>query len=121
MHSPQLTKKLWTDRLFTDMEVVCGERRFAAHRAVLAAASPVFAAMLSSGMHESQVCEISIGDADERAVQDALESTCTRGSSERMSATGWSCSATSTTSRASWSSRRRWPSPTSRPRTWCRR
>jgi hypothetical protein len=73
MHSPQLTKKLWTDRLFTDLEVVCGEKRFAVHRAVLAAASPVFAAMLSSGMHESQVCEISIGDADERAVQDALE------------------------------------------------
>jgi len=87
MHSQRITQQLWCDRLFSDVEVVCEERcggddaemgntkirRFPAHRAVLAAASPVFAAMLSSDMKESQAREIRIFDSDERSVQDTLE------------------------------------------------
>jgi len=73
MHSQRITQQLWCDRIFTDVEVICCERRFPAHRAVLAAASPVFAAMLSSEMKESQAREITIWDSDERAVQDTLE------------------------------------------------
>lgn len=73
MHSQRITQQLWLDRLFTDVEVVCGERRFSAHRAVLAAASPVFEAMLSTEMQESQTHEIFIEDADERAVHNTLE------------------------------------------------
>merc|ERR1712217_657835 len=61
------------ERLFTDVEVICGEKRFSAHRAVLAAASPVFAAMLGSEMKEGQSREIVIEDADERSIQDTLE------------------------------------------------
>lgn len=72
-HSQRITQNLWKDKRFTDVEVVCGSERFAAHRAVLAAASPVFAAMLSTDMRESQSQEIHILDADERAVQDTLE------------------------------------------------
>merc|ERR1719401_1640183 len=73
MHSQRITRKLWCDRRFTDVEVICGTQRFAAHRAVLAAASPVFAAMLESGMKESEDQQIRIADADETAMQDTLE------------------------------------------------
>jgi len=73
MHSQRITKRLWNDQLFTDVEVVCGTARFHAHRAVLAAASPVFAAMLTCQMKESQGAEILIEDSDERSVLDALE------------------------------------------------
>lgn len=73
IHSQRITRKLWCDRSFTDVEVICGTQRFAAHRAVLAAASPVFAAMLLSGMKEAKEQQIVIEDGDERAVQDTLE------------------------------------------------
>jgi len=72
-HSQQVTSKLWRDKLFTDVEVVCGTQRFQLHRAVLAAASPVFAAMLGSEMAESKSQQIVISDADEDAVSHALE------------------------------------------------
>mmetsp|Transcript_44776 Transcript_44776/g.143426 ORF Transcript_44776/g.143426 Transcript_44776/m.143426 type:complete len:380 (+) Transcript_44776:76-1215(+) len=73
MHSQRITRKLWCDRLFTDVEILCGTQRFHAHRAVLAAASPVFAAMLATDMKESQEQVIRISDADEQAVLDTLE------------------------------------------------
>lgn len=72
-HSQRLTQQLWSERLFADVEVICGERRFPVHRAVLAAASPVFAAMLGSDMIEAQAREIRIDDADEASVQDTLQ------------------------------------------------
>jgi len=72
-HLQRLTQQLWCTRLFTDVEVLCGERRFPAHRAVLSAASPVFAAMLGSDMCEGRAREVRILDAEECAVQDALE------------------------------------------------
>ncbi|CAE8592546.1 unnamed protein product, partial [Polarella glacialis] len=73
MHSQRITRQLWGDRMFTDVEVICGEKRFPAHRAVLAAASPVFAAMLSSSMKEGKEQEIVLHDTDERSVHDTLE------------------------------------------------
>jgi len=73
MHSQQITQRLWTERLFTDVIVLCGDSRLPAHRSVLAAASPVFAAMLSSDMKEGQTQEIRISDCDEQSVQDTLE------------------------------------------------
>jgi len=73
MHSQRITRQLWFDRRFTDVEVVCGTQRFQAHRAVLAAASPVFAAMLDANMKEANEQVIRLQDADERAVQHTLE------------------------------------------------
>lgn len=72
-HAQRIAQKLWQDRLFTDVNVVCDGKRFTAHRAVLAAASPVFAAMLASEMKEGQTQEIHINDAEDRAVQETLE------------------------------------------------
>merc|ERR1719265_714982 len=73
MHSQQITQKLWTDRSFTDVEVVAGTKVFNLHRAVLAAASPVFAAMLKGEMRESKTQTIHITDADENSVEHTLE------------------------------------------------
>lgn len=72
-HSQRVTRKLWCDRVFTDVHVICGTQRFAVHRAVLASASPVFAAMLTTDMQEAREQEIRISDSDERAVEDTLE------------------------------------------------
>jgi len=73
LHSQQVTQKLWKDKLFTDVEVVCGTARFKLHRAVLTAASPVFAAMLGSNMAESASKQIVITDSEEDAVEHILE------------------------------------------------
>ncbi|CAE7221288.1 UBB [Symbiodinium sp. CCMP2456] len=51
----KITRQIWGDRRFTDVEVICGEQHFPVHRAVLAAASTVFAAMLGAEMKESHV------------------------------------------------------------------
>eukprot|EP00927_Polykrikos_kofoidii_P066448 TRINITY_DN62046_c0_g1_i1.p1 TRINITY_DN62046_c0_g1~~TRINITY_DN62046_c0_g1_i1.p1 ORF type:complete len:460 (-),score=62.06 TRINITY_DN62046_c0_g1_i1:37-1224(-) len=75
-HAHRIALKLWQDRVFTDVDVVCDDgrgKRISVHRAILAAASPVFAAMLSSEMKEGQAHEIVISDADERAVEETLE------------------------------------------------
>merc|ERR1711920_1001460 len=73
MHSQRITQQLWGDRLFTDVVVSCGHRKFPTHRAVLAAASPVFSAMLCTDMKEAQAREIEIADADEQTVQEILD------------------------------------------------
>mmetsp|Transcript_32445 Transcript_32445/g.74142 ORF Transcript_32445/g.74142 Transcript_32445/m.74142 type:complete len:309 (-) Transcript_32445:336-1262(-) len=73
IHSQRMGQSMWRDQLFTDVEVVCGARRFRAHRAMLAAASPVFAAMLSCDMKESKEQEIMLEDTTPEAVQDTLE------------------------------------------------
>eukprot|EP00415_Alexandrium_ostenfeldii_P000993 UN0993 len=47
-----LLKSLWVHRRFHDVVIECEERKFEVHRAVLAETSPVFKAMLASGMQE---------------------------------------------------------------------
>ncbi|CAJ1409885.1 unnamed protein product [Effrenium voratum] len=69
----KITRQIWGDRRFTDVEVICGGKTFPVHRAVLAAASTVFAAMLDTEMKESQAREIIISDSDEESVQHMLE------------------------------------------------
>lgn len=69
----KITRQIWGDRRFTDVEVICGEQHFPVHRAVLAAASTVFAAMLGAEMKESHAREIVISDTDEESVQHMLE------------------------------------------------
>eukprot|EP00927_Polykrikos_kofoidii_P025711 TRINITY_DN23053_c0_g1_i4.p1 TRINITY_DN23053_c0_g1~~TRINITY_DN23053_c0_g1_i4.p1 ORF type:complete len:403 (-),score=72.28 TRINITY_DN23053_c0_g1_i4:158-1327(-) len=89
-HAQRIAQRLWQDRLFTDVDVMCvgddgKKKRISAHRGVLAAASPVFAAMLSSEMKEGQTQEIIISDADERSVQETLEYIYTGGVGENAS------------------------------------
>lgn len=67
-HQPvdrRLHDDLWLsaqEKLFTDVELVVGERVFAAHRAVLAARSPVFAAMFHTDMIESRSRRVQVDD-----------------------------------------------------------
>jgi hypothetical protein len=75
MHAGPLGRNmLWGDPAvaeFSDAKVVAADGRvFAVHRAVLAAASPVFRAALRSDMKEGQNAELIVPDA----IADALES-----------------------------------------------
>jgi len=67
--SLELTTKMLNDRLFTDSKILCGGREFAAHRAVLAAASPVFERMWSTAMSESEKSALEIKDCTPEAVE----------------------------------------------------
>lgn len=73
LHSQLLAEKLWADSNFTDVEVTCGTARWKLHRVVLSAASPVFAAMLSTEMQEGKSQHILITDCEEDAVGHALK------------------------------------------------
>jgi hypothetical protein len=73
MYSQHLTQKLWNDKSFTDVEVSCHTTRYSVHRAILASASPVFAAMLESGMREAQHQEIAMVETDAQSVHDTLQ------------------------------------------------
>eukprot|EP00929_Paragymnodinium_shiwhaense_P122132 TRINITY_DN94726_c0_g1_i1.p2 TRINITY_DN94726_c0_g1~~TRINITY_DN94726_c0_g1_i1.p2 ORF type:complete len:294 (+),score=51.29 TRINITY_DN94726_c0_g1_i1:52-882(+) len=57
---------------FSDAAVVCQDKTYAVHRAVLAAASPVFNAAFSCGMREGVEARIEIHDAAPRAVEALL-------------------------------------------------
>ncbi len=52
------------NRKFTDVELLVGDQSFPAHRFVLSARSPVFAAMFNSGMAETQTGQVRIEDVD---------------------------------------------------------
>lgn len=58
----QLTTDLWTAKRFTDCIIAWADSEESYHRAVLAAASPVFEKMLSSSMEEGVQKRISIKD-----------------------------------------------------------
>ncbi|XP_005098953.1 actin-binding protein IPP [Aplysia californica] len=51
---------MWRESSFCDITLVIGRRRFQAHKTVLAAASPFFKAMFSSGMEEQSRDEIEL-------------------------------------------------------------
>lgn len=70
--SAKLRKTLWNDRVFTDAQVVCGDRSFAVHRCVLAAASPFFATAFGSEMQEGREAKVIIGDASHKCVGTVL-------------------------------------------------
>eukprot|EP00929_Paragymnodinium_shiwhaense_P003140 TRINITY_DN103562_c0_g1_i1.p1 TRINITY_DN103562_c0_g1~~TRINITY_DN103562_c0_g1_i1.p1 ORF type:complete len:379 (+),score=25.96 TRINITY_DN103562_c0_g1_i1:82-1218(+) len=57
--------RLWETKTFPDVEIVCESRRFEAHRAVLALASPVLSTMLSAGMREQREGEIRMDERPE--------------------------------------------------------
>ena len=53
-------KKLWTQRKFTDAEVVVGETRIPVHRATVSAGSPVFDAAFTHSMKEGETATYTV-------------------------------------------------------------
>ncbi|KAJ6649003.1 Speckle-type POZ protein-like B [Pseudolycoriella hygida] len=58
---------------FTDVTVTCKGQRFNAHKTVLAARSPVFAAMFRSKMKEAESCLIDITDMEADILMEMLK------------------------------------------------
>jgi len=61
------SEELWAsavNRKMTDVEFLVDEETFGAHRSLLSARSPVFAAMFTSGMKEASTGQVSIKDID---------------------------------------------------------
>eukprot|EP00931_Biecheleriopsis_adriatica_P046501 TRINITY_DN26710_c0_g1_i1.p1 TRINITY_DN26710_c0_g1~~TRINITY_DN26710_c0_g1_i1.p1 ORF type:complete len:329 (+),score=64.02 TRINITY_DN26710_c0_g1_i1:48-989(+) len=65
----QISNKLFSERKFTDARILCEGVEINVHRAVLAAASPVFERMLESEMCEGTSATIEIQDASREAVE----------------------------------------------------
>jgi len=61
------------NRKFTDVELLVGDQSFAAHRFILSARSPVFAAMFNSGMAEAQTGQVRIDDVEPNIFRIFLE------------------------------------------------
>lgn len=65
--------RLWLNRKFADASIVCGDRTFPVHRALLAAASPVFETMLEGEMREAREARIVISEATPESVEAMLQ------------------------------------------------
>lgn len=68
--------QLWTaavEKQFTDVEFLVGDKSLGAHRFLLSAVSPVFAAMFQSGMEEALTGKVRIGDVDPGTFKHFLE------------------------------------------------
>jgi len=66
------SEELWAasaNRKLTDVEYLVGEEAFGAHRSLLSARSPVFAAMFASGMKEAETGQVRIEDVDPTTFQ----------------------------------------------------
>jgi len=71
-----LSEHLWAasvNRKMTDVEMLVGEESFGAHRSLLSARSPVFAAMFASGMKEAETGQIRIEDVDHETFKHFLK------------------------------------------------
>jgi len=69
-------EQLWAaavNRKMTDIEFLVGEESFGAHRSLLSARSPVFAAMFASGMKEDKTGQVHIEDVDPTTFQQFLK------------------------------------------------
>ena len=64
--------RLLIDNDLSDVVLRVGDRKFPVHRAILAAKSPVFRAMFSSGMKESKEEDIPIEDMDPDVMEELL-------------------------------------------------
>jgi len=70
------SEQLWAaavNRKLTDVEFLVGEEAFDAHRSLLSARSPVFAAMFGSGMKEAKTGHVRIEDANPDTFQRFLK------------------------------------------------
>ncbi len=68
--------ELWAsavNKQFTDVEFLVGDESIAAHRSLLSARSPVFAAMFTSGMQECQTRQVHLDDVDSAVFSDFLK------------------------------------------------
>ena len=68
--------QLWAaavNRKMTDVEFLVGEEAFGAHRSLISARSPVFAAMFISGMKEAATGQVRIEDVDPTTFQHFLK------------------------------------------------
>ena len=71
-----LSGELWAaavNRKMTDVEFLVKEEAFGAHRSLLSARSPVFAAMFSSGMKEAETGQVRVEDVDPTTFQQFLK------------------------------------------------
>lgn len=64
--------RLFEDSAFTDMTLVVGDAKFEAHRAILAARSPVFNAMFGHPMEETKQSKVEINDVDQDVLKEML-------------------------------------------------
>jgi len=70
------SEQLWDaaiKRKMTNIEFLVGEETFDAHRSILSARSPVFAAMFASGMKETATGQVRIEDVDPDVFQKLLK------------------------------------------------
>lgn len=66
-------RSMWEQSTCSDLNVQCGTRLWKVHQAVLSVASPVFEAMLKSGMQEGKTRCIKIKDAPAEVINDLLQ------------------------------------------------
>ena len=70
------SEDLWNaavNRKMTDVDFLVGEETFGAHRSLVSARSPVFAAMFASGMKEAATGQVRIEDVDPTTFQQFLK------------------------------------------------
>mmetsp|Transcript_20234 Transcript_20234/g.56121 ORF Transcript_20234/g.56121 Transcript_20234/m.56121 type:complete len:215 (-) Transcript_20234:69-713(-) len=73
-HLRHMGQTLWEQRVFTDLAIVCKEREvMRAHRSVMAAASPVLAAMLKTDMSEARERKIVFRETDPSTVKAMMQ------------------------------------------------
>ena len=72
--NPAITamKSLLEDKLFTDVTIMCGDKEFKVHKAVLASQSPVFKKMFVSDMKEKQTSLVEISDINPAVLSDMV-------------------------------------------------
>jgi len=71
-HSKRMLDTMWLDGEFADCKVVCAEREFSCHRAVLGTASSVWYAALKGGFRESHDAKIVIEETSASSVEALL-------------------------------------------------
>ncbi|CAG0903282.1 unnamed protein product [Cyprideis torosa] len=65
-------KKLFATGLHSDVTLVVKDRKFSAHKSILAAQSPVFASMFEHEMLEKQTGEVKITDIQAKVIEELL-------------------------------------------------
>jgi speckle-type POZ protein len=67
-----MAAKLFETKDFSDITIVCSDKKFMAHRNIIAIRSSVFKAMLTADMAEKKLSRIVIEDIDDATMQELL-------------------------------------------------